>query len=190
MRTTLILSALAIATALALTGCANLPPGLTGQYPSSPLRYTQPEAQSFQQVEIGTVVAVRDVPIETGSTRAAVGSAVGALAGGLLGHQVGGGKGKTLATVAGAVAGGIGGNMIAARAYKQPGVAITVELKQQWGGDRVVQITQAIAAGVSIHPGDRVEVIGTGCYGGSYCPSPARVIPLPAGNSNTQETQQ
>lgn len=170
--------------ALALAGCATLPPGMTGQFPSSPLQYTQPEAQTVQQVEIGTVVAVRNVPIQADSTRAAVGSGVGALAGGLLGHQVGGGNGKTLATVAGVVAGAIGGNMVAAHAYRQPGLAITVQFAQQWGGQRTVQITQAIAAGVSIRPGDRVEVIGAGCYGGGYCPSPARVIPLPASSSN------
>jgi len=170
MRTTLILSALALAV-LALAGCATLPPGMTDRYPSSPLRYTRPEAQTIQQVEIGTVVAVRS------------GSGVGALAGGLLGHQVGGGNGKTLATVAGAVAGAIGGNLVTAHAYKQPGLAITVQFPQRWGGQRTVQITQAVAAGVSIHPGDRVEVVGTGCYGGSYCQSPARVIPMPAGGS-------
>ncbi|ODU93066.1 MAG: hypothetical protein BGP23_14115 [Lysobacterales bacterium 66-474] len=178
----MILSALALAV-LALAGCATLPPGMTDRYPSSPLRYTRPEAQTIQQVEIGTVVAVRSVAIQTGSTRAAVGSGVGALAGGLLGHQVGGGNGKTLATVAGAVAGAIGGNLVTAHAYKQPGLAITVQFPQRWGGQRTVQITQAVAAGVSIHPGDRVEVVGTGCYGGSYCQSPARVIPMPAGGS-------
>ena len=173
-------SIIAIGAALTLAGCASLPPGMTGQFPSSPLHFTQPEAQTIQHVEIGTVIAVRDVPIQTDSARAAIGSGIGALAGGLIGHQVGGGKGKTLATVAGAVAGAIGGNMVAARAYKQPGLAITVRISQQWGGQRTVQITQAVAAGVSIHPGDRVEIIGTGCYGGNYCPSPARVIPLPA----------
>ena len=181
MKNPLIITALVAA--LALAGCATLPPGMTDQYPSSPLHYTQPEAQTIQQVEIGTVIAVRSVPIQTDSARAAVGSGVGALAGGLLGHQVGGGKGKTLATVAGAVAGAIGGNMVAAHAYKQPGLAITVQYQQRWGGQRTVQITQAIAAGVSIRPGDRVEVVGTGCYSGSYCQSPARVIPLPAGDS-------
>lgn len=174
---------IAIAAALALSGCATLPPGMTGQFPSSPLHYTQPEAQTIQPVEIGTVVAVRSVPIQTDSTRAVVGSGVGALAGGLLGHQVGGGNGKTLATVAGAVAGAIGGNMVAAQAYKQPGIAITVQFQQRWGGKRTMQITQAIAAGVSIHPGDRVEVVGAGCYSSSYCQSPARVIPLPSSSS-------
>lgn len=177
-------TAIAVAAALALAGCATLPPGLTGQYPSSPLHYTQPEAQTIQHVEIGTVVAVRSVPIQTDSTRAAVGSGVGALAGGLLGHQVGGGNGKTLATAAGVVAGAVGGNLVVAHAYRQPGLAITVQFAQRWGGQRTVQITQAIAAGVSIRPGDRVEVIGAGCNGGGYCPSPARVIPLPASSAN------
>jgi len=179
MRNTFVLSALAIGV-LVLAGCATLPPGMTGQYPSSPLRYTRPEAQTIQQVEIGTVVAVRSVPIQTGNTRAAVGSGVGALAGGLIGHQVGGGKGRTLATLAGVAGGALAGNLATAHAYRQPGLAITVQIKQQWGGQRAIQITQAVAPGMTIYPGERVEVVGTGCYGGSYCQNPARVIPLPA----------
>jgi len=182
MRNFLVLSALAIAV-LALAGCATLPPGMTGQYPSSPLRFTQPQAQTIQQVEIGTVLAVRSVPIQIGSTRAAVGSGVGALAGGLIGHQVGGGKGKALATLAGVAGGALAGNLVTAHEYRQPGLAITVQFAQQWGGNRTVQITQAVAPGVSIHTGERVEVVGSGCYGYGECRNPARVIPLPAGSS-------
>jgi len=182
MRTTLILSALALAV-LALAGCATLPPGMTDRYPSSPLRYTRPEAQPIQQVEIGTVVDVRSVAIQTGSTRAAVGSGVGALAGGLLSHQVGGGNGKTLATVAGAVAGAIGGDPAAAPPGKPPRPALPRPLPPRGGGRPTGEGTPARAPGGRVQPGDRVEVVGTGCYGGSYCQSPARVIPMPAGGS-------
>ena len=174
---------IALATAIALAGCASLPPGMATQYQSSPLRYTQPQAQQIEQVEIGTVVAVRSVPIQIGSTRAAVGSGVGALAGGLIGHQVGGGKGKTLATLAGVAGGALAGNLVTAHEYRQPGLAITVQFAQQWGGNRAVQITQAVAPGVTIRPGERVEVVGSGCYGYGECRNPARVIPLPAGSS-------
>jgi len=168
-----------ILAAIALSGCASLPPGIVGQYPSSPTRYTQPQAQQIEQVEIGTVLAVRSAPIETGNDRAAIGSGIGAVAGGLIGHQVGGGKGKTLATVAGVVGGAVAGNLATAHMYRQPGIAITVQIAQQWGGEQTVQITQAVAPGVTIRPGERVEVVGNGCYGYGDCPNPARVIPLP-----------
>jgi len=176
--------ATAVAAAFALAGCANLPTGYAGaQYPSSPLRFTQPQAQQMEQVEIGTVLAVRSVPIESGIARNAVGSGIGALAGGLVGHQVGGGKGRTLATVVGVAGGAIAGNLATARLYRQPGLAITVQVAQQWGGQRNVQITQAAAPDVTIRPGEQVEVVGSGCYGYSDCPNPARVIPLPANAS-------
>ena len=167
------------AAAFTLAGCAGLPPGIASQYPSSPLRYTQPQAHQIEQVEIGTVLAVRSVPIETGNDRAAIGSGLGAVAGGLIGHQVGGGKGKTLATVAGVVSGAVAGSLATGRLYKQPGLAITVQINQRWGGQQTVQITQAVAPGITIRPGDRVEVVGRGCYGYGDCSSPARVIPLP-----------
>ena len=187
---TLKLSTLAAAI-VALVGCASLPPGMNGQYPSSPLRYTQPQAQTVQQVELGKVVTVRHVTIDTDATRAALGSGIGALAGGLLGHQIGAGKGKTLATVAGAAAGAVGGNMVATHAYRQPGLAITLQIFDgQPDAGRVFQITQAVAPGVSIHAEDRVEVVNPGCYSGGWCPSPARVIPLPASDSDTQEEKQ
>ena len=176
--------------AFALAGCASLPPGLTGQYQSSRLHFTQPEAQTVQQVEIGEVVAVRDVPIEPDATRVALGSGIGAMAGGLVGHQVGGGKGKTLATVAGAAAGAGGGNMVATHAYRQPGLAITLQIFDgQPDAGRVFQITQAVAPGVSIQPGDRVEVVNPNCYSSSWCQNPARVIPLPH-DAHLQEVQQ
>ena len=172
--------AMAIA-ALTLGACATLPGSMGGQYPSSPTAWTQPEAQQVQNVRLGTVLAVRQVEIAPSGTRTSVGSAIGALAGGLLGHTVGGGKGKTLATVAGGVVGAVAGNVVTHHAFKQPGLAITVKLTSGWGSGQVEQITQATAPGVSIVPGEQVEIIGHGCgtWAGE-CRNPARVIPLPA----------
>lgn len=176
------LSTIAIAiSALALGACTTLPgTGGTGLFPSGPTTWTQPEAQQVQQVRIGKVLAVRAVEIQPSGERTGVGSAVGALVGGLVGHQVGGGKGKTLATVAGAAGGAVAGNVATRHLYHQPGIAVTVKITSGWGQGEVEQITQAVAAGVSIQPGDRVEIIGSGCGPwSSDCRDPARVIPLP-----------
>ena len=156
----------AIAVAL-LAGCASLPPGMTGQYPNSADTYTPGQSQQVQQVQLGTVLSVRSVQIAATGTETGTGSALGAVVGGLLGHSVGGGNGKTLATVAGVVGGGIGGNLLAQRAYTQPGLEVTVKLDD----GRLIDVTQA--ADVPITPGERVQLI-SGYYG-----QPARVVPIP-----------
>lgn len=157
--------AIVIAAAL-LAGCASLPPGMTGQYPNSADTYTPGQSQQIQQVQLGTVLSVRDVRIAATGTQTGTGSALGALAGGLLGHSIGGGKGKTLATVAGGITGMIGGNLLAEHAYTQPGLEVTVRLDN----GRVVSLTQA-AFDVAITPGERVQLIS------AYYGEPARVIP-------------
>ena len=162
-KTKILTAALAVAL---LAGCASLPPGMTGQYPNSADIYTPGQVQQVQQVQLGTVLSVRSVRIAATGTQTGTGSALGALAGGLLGHQIGGGNGKTLATVAGAIGGGIGGNLVAQRAYTQPGLSITVRLAD----GRIIDVTQA--ADVQITPGERVQLI-SGYYG-----QPARVLPL------------
>lgn len=164
--TTKILAAALFAALLA--GCASLPPGMTGQYPNSADVYTPGQAQQVQQVQLGTVLAVRSVQIAATGTETGTGSALGALAGGLLGHSVGGGRGKILATVAGALGGGIGGNLVAEHAYQQPGLSITVRLDD----GRVVSVAQA--ADVQISVGERVELVS------AYYGEPARVVPIAA----------
>ena len=179
--------AMAIA-ALTLGACATLPGSMGGQYASSPTHWTEPQAQQVEQVRIGTVLAVRSVEIAPSVARTGVGSGVGALVGGLLGHQVGGGKGKTLATVAGAVGGAVAGNVVTRHAYRQPGLAITVHVTDGWGAGQTEQITQAIARGIEIRPGEQVEIVGQGCGPwASQCRDPARVIPLPASTAATSK---
>lgn len=166
MRNTFLLSGL-IAGAL-LTGCANLPAGLTGQYRNSADVYTPGQAQQTQGVQLGTVVAVRSVTIAATQTETAGGSAIGAALGGLLGHQVGDGKGRTLATVAGAVAGGLGGNLVGQHAYQQPGLEISVKLD----GGNIVSVTQATDVNIAV--GERVQLIA----GNGWASVPSRVVPL------------
>lgn len=164
MKLILSLTALAL---LALAGCASLPPGLAGGYSTSADAYSIGQARQAQNVRLGVVVAVRNVELAPDPTTKAVGSGIGALIGGLVGHQIGGGNGKTVATAAGAIAGAVGGNKVAARAWRQPGLAVTVKLD----GGQAIEVTQA--ADIALHAGQRVEVIGNG-----WGNSPVRVVPL------------
>jgi outer membrane lipoprotein SlyB len=158
------LTALAV---LALAGCASLPPGLAGRYSTSADAYNIGQARQAQNVRLGVVIAVRNVELAPGAGTKAVGSGIGALIGGLVGRQIGGGNGKTVATAAGAIAGAVGGNKVAARTYRQPGLAVTVKLE----GGQAIEVTQA--ADIALHAGQHVEVIGNG-----WGDSPVRVIPL------------
>lgn len=161
-----ILSIIAIA-ALALAGCASLPPGLAGGYSTSADAYTIGQARKMQNVRFGTVVAVRRVELAANAGTKAAGSGIGALIGGLLGHQVGGGNGETIATAAGAIAGAVGGNEVAAHVYREPGLAVTVKLDS----GRAIEVAQA--ADVALRAGERVEVVGSG-----YGNDPVRVLPI------------
>lgn len=167
MRSTSLLSGL-IAGAL-LTGCANLPPSLTGEYHNSADVYTPGQAQQVQNVRLGVVLSVRPVIIAAKQTQTAGGSAIGAVLGGLLGHQVGDGNGRTIATVAGALGGAVAGNLTGQHAYQQPGLEISVKLDD----GHVVSLTQA--ADVTLTVGERVQLISGAYYGES-----SRVIPLEA----------
>lgn len=158
---------LAAAAVLSIGACTTLPPALTGQSSSSATTYSPDQAQRAECVRLGTVITVRSVLIDASAARKATGSGIGGALGALLGQQVGSGNGKKIATVAGAVAGLVGGNRIAAAAYKEPGLAVTVELD----GGEIVTVTQA--ADVPLTVGQRVQVVGS-AYGSSV----SRVTPL------------
>jgi outer membrane lipoprotein SlyB len=147
------------------SGCTSLPPMMTGHASSSAAVYGPDQAQRTERVRLGTVVSLRSVLIDASDASKAAGSGIGGLVGALAGRQIGDGKGQQIATVVGAVAGLIGGQRIAAAAYKQPGIAVTVELDD----GAIVSVTQAADIGMTL--GQRVQVSGNG-YGVS------RVTPL------------
>ena len=174
MRTKLTLAA-ALAAALALSGCASLPPSLTSPQQYSPTTYAPGSMQTAQQVQIGTIIAIAPVTVRASGAETATGAGLGAAVGGLLGHQVGGGNGRTLATIAGAVAGGIGGGVATQHLYSQSALQITVRIRGCTGAyGCTVAITQSAAQGQPLRVGERVEIVqGAGWGGGA-----ARVLPL------------
>lgn len=163
----------AVAAALALAGCASLPPGLQSPQQYSPTTYAPGQMQQAQQVQVGTILAIVPVAVRASGATTATGAGLGAAVGGLLGHSVGGGNGKTLATIAGAVAGGIGGGMATQHIYSQPALQITVRIAGCTGVyGCTVAVTQAVSASQPLRVGERVEIVGGGWAGA------ARVLPL------------
>ncbi len=163
-----ILTISTLAAALALGGCAGVPPGMGGQYQSSAYNYSANQAQQVQQVQLGTVVAVQQVVIHASQGVTGVGSTLGAVAGGFVGSRVGNGNGSAVGAVVGTLAGAAGGDLAAGKAYQQPGLQITVRLDN----GQTLAVTQA--ADVPVHVGQRVELLGSQ-YGWGQ---PARVVPI------------
>ncbi len=139
------LTATALALSIAgISGCATH---------SSPNTFTRSEAGRAQNVEAGTVTAVRAITIQNDSR--GVATATGAVLGGLAGNTVGGGRGRTAATVGGVVAGGAAGNAIAGTT--RPGVEVTVRLDS----GRTVAVVQE-GSPDQFRAGDAVRVSSDG----------------------------
>jgi outer membrane lipoprotein SlyB len=90
--------------------------------------YTRDQARTAQTVELGQVVAVREVEIE--GTKTPAGVLAGGVLGGVLGSMVGGGKGQTLGAVVGALGGAAGGAAAEEGLTRQKGLEITVKLER------------------------------------------------------------
>lgn len=104
MKTTLITTFVAIASASFLAGCgtpAQQQQASTPGYSASPSVVT-----SYGRIDSIQVIAGNN------STTPGVGAVIGGVVGGVLGNQVGGGVGKDIATVAGVVGGAVVGNKI------------------------------------------------------------------------------
>lgn len=171
----------AIAVFAVLGGCATLPPGISGYYPSSANEYTTYGAQTAQQVSFGTVLSVRGANIRLEGYANYTASGIGAAVGGLIGNQMGGSwRGRQVTTAIGSLVGAVAGTAISEQAYRQPGVVVTVQLDAgRYSPAQVVAVTQA--ADVPVYTGQRVEVVGSG-----YAGSPARVYPVGNGASYAQ----
>ncbi len=132
--------------AITAAGCTNVSGGA----------YRQAEVGRQQQVDFGTVLAVRPVLIEGTQDDVPIGTIAGAVVGGALGSSLGGRSStRLLGGVAGGVAGGLAGRAIQGQVSQQQGLEITVELDR----GRVVAVTQG--ADQSFRVGDRVRVLST-----------------------------
>ncbi|MBN8414159.1 glycine zipper 2TM domain-containing protein [Halomonas litopenaei] len=136
--------------ALTLAGCT-----ATNQYSGNV--YSGNQAQTAQNVQVGTITALRRVQIQGDSAASGIlGTGGGAIIGGLLGNQVGGGSGRTIATAAGALGGAVAGNQIEKGVNRTD--AWEMEIRKDTG--QTVVIVQK--ADQAFQVGQRVRLIGSG----------------------------
>ena len=138
-------SALAIAAALALAGCAT----------SSPDVISRHDAQRMSTVVDATVLTVRGVTVD--GSQSGAGAVAGGVVGGIAGGSIGGRRDSTVGGVLGAVAGAVVGNAIERAATKEESLEIMVQLRN---GERRA-IVQAKSS-ESFNPGDPVIIVTTG----------------------------
>jgi outer membrane lipoprotein SlyB len=118
--------------------------------------YTRDQAKRVQTVEMGKVIAVRDITIE--GTKSNVGTVGGAVIGGIAGSGIGGGRGSAIAATVGAIVGGIAGAAAEEGVTRQSAVELTVQLDN----GRVVAIVQALSHENEFAVNERVRVIHDG----------------------------
>ncbi|MEJ2479232.1 MAG: hypothetical protein P8Y78_03470 [Acidihalobacter sp.] len=108
---------------------------------------------SAQRVELGTIVAIRNVALQPDNA----GGPVGTIAGGILGSQLGGDSNSFVLHGLGALGGAVIGGMVGQSAGNQMtgsvGELITVRLEN----GRMVAVTQQ--AGQGLRVGQRVQVL-------------------------------
>ncbi|ART81326.1 hypothetical protein CBP31_00665 [Oceanisphaera profunda] len=143
-------SAIALAAALGLAGCAN-PDVYSGDV------YGSRAAKQAQTVTYATVTSVRPVLIQAGDENPnVIGTLGGGAIGGILGHQVGGGTGQVLATAVGALA----GTMVGSRAEDKLSQVKAVELEVRTdSGENLIVVQKADR---TWQPGQRVRLVGSG----------------------------
>ncbi|MBU3825547.1 MAG: glycine zipper 2TM domain-containing protein [Candidatus Oceanisphaera merdipullorum] len=143
-------SALALAGALGLAGCAN-PDVYSGDV------YGSRAAKQAQTVTYATVTSVRSVLIQAGDESPnVIGTLGGGAIGGVLGNQVGGGSGKVLATAVGALA----GTMVGSRAEDKLSQVKAYEIEVRTDSGESLIVVQK--ADRTWQPGQRVRLIGSG----------------------------
>ncbi|MGQ7248179.1 glycine zipper 2TM domain-containing protein [Halomonas sp. V046] len=135
---------------LTLAGCT-----ATNKYSGNV--YSGNQAQTAQNVQFGTISALRQVQIQGESSASGIlGTGGGAIIGGLLGNQVGGGSGRTIATAAGAIGGAVAGNQI------EQGVNRTTAWEMEIRKDTGQTVVVVQKADQAFQVGQRVRLIGTG----------------------------
>ncbi|MFZ1342850.1 glycine zipper 2TM domain-containing protein [Thiothrix eikelboomii] len=116
-------------------------------------RYSTTQAGTLQEVQFGTVLAVRPVMIEQNSSE--TGQVAGGIIGGVAGSEVGQGKGQIVGSVAGAVAGSAIGSIIDRASDAKQGLEITVKLQNE----RIVALAQI--ADEMFQVGDNVKILSS-----------------------------
>jgi outer membrane lipoprotein SlyB len=133
-----------IALSTLLTGCMS---NLGGDV------YSRQDARRVQQVQVGTIVALRPVKIE--GTKTPIGALTGAAIGGIAGSGLGGGTGSYVAAIIGAVGGGLIGGLGEELLTRSNGVEITFDLDN--GTTKAV--VQQVQENEMFRVGDRIRIM-------------------------------
>lgn len=136
--------------ALALVGCSSTS-SLSGDVHSASA------AGRVQQVQFGTLAAVRPVQIQAGDDNNAMGAVAGGVLGGVAGSTVGGGSGRRLTTATGAVAGGLTGQAAQSRMNRVQGVELEIRMDD---GRNIVVVQRQGTTRFSV--GQRVAISSAG----------------------------
>jgi outer membrane lipoprotein SlyB len=107
-----------------------------------------------QQVELGTVVAVRKVQIE--GSQSGVGTVGGAAVGAIAGSAIGGGRGSAIASVLGGIGGLVLGSKMEEGVTQTEGQELTVKLET----GNTIAVVQA-AGEQPLQVGERVRVLSS-----------------------------
>ncbi len=137
MKTSNLISAILLAAAALMSGCAN-----TDSRPVS-------SRNSSSNVTYGVIDAIETTRVSNNEIGA--GAIIGGVVGGILGHQVGGGTGKDVATIAGVAGGAVLGHQLEKNNKQQD--AYRIQVKLDHGGYQTV--TQGIS---DLRVGDRVRI--------------------------------
>ena len=127
---------------LIVAACAQNPSATT---------YSRDQVLHVQNVQLGTIISVRQVQIE--GTKSGVGAAAGTVVGAVAGSGVGDGRGSAIAAVIGGVAGGLIGDKVENAATKKAGVELTVQLDS--GG--LISVVQEAEEPFGV--GDRIRLL-------------------------------
>lgn len=121
--------------------------------------YRANEAKGERQVAYGTLIAAREVTLQTNTDEhGALGMGTGAVLGGVVGNTMGGGSGRNVTTAVGAVLGGVVGNKVQHGVGKKQ--ALELEIRRDDG--KVIAVVQTISPQTSFYAGQRVRIVGSG----------------------------
>jgi outer membrane lipoprotein SlyB len=153
MKTSYKLSALLLAAATLLGGCASYGPDSSSSY-SQPANYS---SRDQLRHNYGTIDSIQTIH---SSRNTGAGAVVGGLVGALVGNGVGGGSGRTAATVIGAVGGAVVGNNVENNRNSDGQTMYEISIRMDNG-----EYTRVVQDSVyDLREGNRVRVIDGRAY--------------------------
>ncbi|WP_439287281.1 glycine zipper 2TM domain-containing protein [Lonepinella sp. BR2357] len=138
--------ALALFTAIGVTGCAN-----TDIYSGDV--YSGNQSKEARSISYGTIVSARSVKIQA-DNQGVIGTVGGGVLGGVAGSTIGGGSGQVLASAVGAIAGAMIGSKVEEKASQVDSLELVI--KKDDGSEIVV--VQKYDSSLTV--GRKVRIVG------------------------------